>query len=592
MHVAIRHESPTDEKKQMECLRPRRRNAVPLPLDEVPSPSNDECNDACAVDESQRNQEALELDLSNVEELLIESPRSRVEKLLKESPFFQELSQTVQDKLPSIVHQTSEKAGAVLFQQGDAPGDCYILLSGTVGVWKKEYEPEQVISSNSSSTSTTCPSIADSISSADIHHRGSDRRRSSSDACRPSSSDSLPEKERRKGGIGLGFDREQFYALAFGNQVTTLGHGAIFGELALMRNQPRSATITCVENCELFVIKRADFDAVMKVEMNKINIWKCKFLMEYLPGMKSLTPPRVAKSLYLFNKVTVPRGHKFLTQGITSKKCVSVLTRGMVSLSRREGKFNDGPSRQLGELLRGSVFGSCVARTPEPFSVVATSECEILHCDSQNMDEMPFGISLAIRDHLAFMMLRRVEQCSADRMGDVVLSPSSSSSCSPSPLARRASCSRGFKRNSQATAACLSLSRASPSLLSPSKPSRSATPSCLSSNRQHKRNGSHLGLMGMLHLRPSSSGKDQESLASKTLSPASAKGSWGCLESLDCGRPSTSTGKAVERQSWGESSRPSTSYGNAFAAVTSSVTSPLSRKSASTPALSGSRACV
>lgn len=419
-----------------------------------------------------------------------EIAQCKVEELLKKSPFFRELSQTVQDKLPSIVHRSTEKAGAVLFQEGDPPGDCYILLSGEAAVWKKGYEVEkEELSSTSSSVSTQCPSSPSSLDSAwgpasqedDTRRRSSawNHRGSHGEGCCPDSNQSAPGN-RRKGAAGVGFDRQQFYALAFGAPVCTLGSGAIFGELALMRNQPRSATIICVGECDLFVIKRADFDAVMKVELTKLNEVKRAFLLDHLPGMKDLTPHRISKSLYLFNKVTFPKGHAFLAQGVTSNSCIYVLTRGTVSISRREGKTCEerscspshrvNPSRQLRELMKGSVFGSCVAHSPEPFSCIATSECEVLYCDSDSLDEMPFGIYYAVRDHLALMMLRRLEQCGTEQAGDA--SPIGSM------LQKKASRSRLLSKSACNLSKAACLSRA-----------------CLQSIRQREGSSDVLGLL-------------------------------------------------------------------------------------------------
>lgn len=427
-----------------------------------------------------------------------------VQQFLKDSPFFQELSQAVQDKLPSILHRVSERAGAVLFQQGDAPGHCYILLSGKAGVWKKNYDgdEESQLSDNSRTTSDTLTSTATGPSSLESSSTISNHRNSAGEGHRCSSVVDVRRHsncaERRKGGMGFGFnfDRETFYNLAFGSHVITLGPGAIFGELALIKNQPRSATITCLEDCELFIIQRSDFDAVMKCEMTKLNEEKFDFLLEHLPGMRGLTRNRIDKALYLFNKVVYPRGHIFLTEGVISEKSVFVIARGTVALSRRKehtaealaGNSQANQRQKLLELMRGSVFGSCVANTPEPFSVFATSECEVLYVDSQNLSEMPLAIAHALRDHLALTMIRRLEHCGNDRNG---CAPLYQNSITP---ARRSSCSRAPRRTVP-----FNLDKACPSLRSAAKSSLPAVAGAVQGSRHPK---GKLGMLGMLHLRP------------------------------------------------------------------------------------------
>jgi len=45
----------------------------------------------------------------------------------------------------------------------------------------------------------------------------------------------------------------------------TQGHS--FGELSLIRNAPRAATITCASNCSFAVMSKSDYDRVlMKIE--------------------------------------------------------------------------------------------------------------------------------------------------------------------------------------------------------------------------------------------------------------------------------------------------------------------------------------
>lgn len=48
-----------------------------------------------------------------------------------------------------------------------------------------------------------------------------------------------------------------------GRKITTLGPGAIVGELSLLDHGPRTATVTCDSDCELFVIDQRHFTAVI-----------------------------------------------------------------------------------------------------------------------------------------------------------------------------------------------------------------------------------------------------------------------------------------------------------------------------------------
>ncbi|MDE2291386.1 MAG: cyclic nucleotide-binding domain-containing protein [Elusimicrobia bacterium] len=50
----------------------------------------------------------------------------------------------------------------------------------------------------------------------------------------------------------------------FGSKtVAELGPGDFFGELSLMLDQPRAATVKCLEDCELLVFKRLEFEMML-----------------------------------------------------------------------------------------------------------------------------------------------------------------------------------------------------------------------------------------------------------------------------------------------------------------------------------------
>jgi len=48
-----------------------------------------------------------------------------------------------------------------------------------------------------------------------------------------------------------------------GRTVTSLGPGSIVGELSLLDHGPRTATVTCDTDCELFVIDQRHFSGVL-----------------------------------------------------------------------------------------------------------------------------------------------------------------------------------------------------------------------------------------------------------------------------------------------------------------------------------------
>ncbi|MCC6215030.1 MAG: cyclic nucleotide-binding domain-containing protein [Polyangiaceae bacterium] len=58
----------------------------------------------------------------------------------------------------------------------------------------------------------------------------------------------------------------QVAVAAGGTQLKTLGEGEHFGEMALIRSQPRSATVSASGVCEVMVIRRSDFFEILRKE--------------------------------------------------------------------------------------------------------------------------------------------------------------------------------------------------------------------------------------------------------------------------------------------------------------------------------------
>ncbi|MGI9016722.1 MAG: Crp/Fnr family transcriptional regulator [Euzebya sp.] len=48
-----------------------------------------------------------------------------------------------------------------------------------------------------------------------------------------------------------------------GKELATLGEGAVIGEMSLIDQQPRTATVTAVESCQLLAMHVADFNALL-----------------------------------------------------------------------------------------------------------------------------------------------------------------------------------------------------------------------------------------------------------------------------------------------------------------------------------------
>jgi CRP/FNR family transcriptional regulator, cyclic AMP receptor protein len=86
-----------------------------------------------------------------------------------------------------------------------------------------------------------------------------------------------------------------------------MGPGEVFGEVALLSESPRSATVRAIDRCELLVLDRRDFLAFLKrnpdvaVRMLTVLVERLVRVSEFVEDVQFLNlPMRLAKKLVLF----------------------------------------------------------------------------------------------------------------------------------------------------------------------------------------------------------------------------------------------------------------------------------------------------
>ena len=124
--------------------------------------------------------------------------------------FFQEYGQQTHNECCRYMFWEHGKAQSTLFEMGSVGTKFYIILKGTVGIWVNL--PKIVLDEN-----------------------------------------------------GKTLEQKEFVM----TEVKVLGPGSSFGELALLDNRPRAATIKCKENCEFAVLDKKHFNDILKDKEQK-----------------------------------------------------------------------------------------------------------------------------------------------------------------------------------------------------------------------------------------------------------------------------------------------------------------------------------
>lgn len=335
-------------------------------------------------------------------------------QLLRNTEFFKDLGEEVFSKVAKVAEFVSHQAKETLFYQGDPPDSCYIIWFGRAGVFV-----------NKSGVLVTVGSRADLDSSNN-------------------------DTSGQQGDIRISL-RGAGQLVNIGDQVTVLGSGSLFGELALMNDQPRAATVKCLSDCTFLKISKSSFEDILKEEMLRFADGKTRFLMKHLPGLAKLPPsrsPTTPHPSYFFKLVSYPKDHVFIGPGASKEDFICVIEQGSVDLARAVDKdkecaaFIKGKEllqvnsrakskscsrlpkltsaahlqgshamHHAGTLITGASFASKVGTSSaEPFSVIASSSpCEVLEVRGVDLEQLPPRLVSMIQEFITTANMWRLK---------------------------------------------------------------------------------------------------------------------------------------------------------------------------------------
>jgi len=318
------------------------------------------------------------------------------QNMLKNYQFFQQLDADVQKKVSYVSEREFYHQGTVLFQQGDPPGNCYVVISGEVVFHVKSTDEKgRTLATPGSLTKIPDPNPSGCAPEQQEPHPAFIRS-PTPEAAEQLGPSIVPlvvlqraaeaaaggsNKLRRSVSLGTGLDMmaeaglEDFcndgeqtaegfstytQATDFGVRVATFGPGKLFGELSMMQDQTRMATATCLKDTEFLFIKKADFDLVCKAAMKRKEEETTYFLNQHVPGMLEV-PPMKGKPphSYFFKKAIFPRGHRFLKQGQVAEESLVVISKGSVEFSH----YMVGASSSSESRPASAACSKAIART-------------------------------------------------------------------------------------------------------------------------------------------------------------------------------------------------------------------------------------
>uniref|UniRef100_UPI00398F521D cAMP-dependent protein kinase type II-beta regulatory subunit-like n=1 Tax=Pristiophorus japonicus TaxID=55135 RepID=UPI00398F521D len=162
-----------------------------------------------------------------------------------------------------------------------------------------------------------------------------------------------------------------------------------FGELALMYNTPRAATITATSNGALWGLDRATFRRIIV----KNNARKRRLYEEFvksLPLLKSLELGERMKVVDVFGTKIYKDGERIIAQG-DKADCFYIVESGEVRITmKRKAKPDADGGVEIARCSRGQYFGelALVANQPRAASAYAVGNVKCLVMDVQAFERL------------------------------------------------------------------------------------------------------------------------------------------------------------------------------------------------------------
>ncbi|KAL0978065.1 hypothetical protein UPYG_G00165480 [Umbra pygmaea] len=164
-----------------------------------------------------------------------------------------------------------------------------------------------------------------------------------------------------------------------------------FGELALMYNTPRSATIVATQQGALWALDRATFHRLI-VKNNAMKRRMYEAFIECVPLLKSLELSERMKIVDVVGMKVFRDGECIITQG-DEADCFYIVESGEVKImivSKTKAGLQDNTEVEIARCSRGQYFGelALVTNKPRAASVYAVGDTKCLVIDVQAFERL------------------------------------------------------------------------------------------------------------------------------------------------------------------------------------------------------------
>lgn len=147
-------------------------------------------------------------------------------------------------------------------------------------------------------------------------------------------------------------------------KVATYGPGGSFGELALMYNAPRAATVVATSRATMWALDRVTFRSILMEHTSRKRKMYETFLAE-VPILASLNTKERAKIADALEEKVYEEGERVVVEGEVGKNFY-IIESGKAEVSRRRKNAGTNDEDVLGHLGKGDYFGGWLPCSSSP----------------------------------------------------------------------------------------------------------------------------------------------------------------------------------------------------------------------------------
>ena len=188
-----------------------------------------------------------------------------------------------------------------------------------------------------------------------------------------------------------------------GDFIANISEHSSFGDLALMYNSPRAATIKSTSHCTLWTLNRVFFKQAIVTSSSNQNVQLCQFLSK-IPLFENLGSQSLNQLARSLTMMSYPDESYIITQGEIGEEFF-VIYRGEVRVTKTG---DDGKETKLVCLYEGDVFGerALIKKEPRAANIIAQGPVECYHLDRNNFLLMLGGLIDRMNQMNEFRILR------------------------------------------------------------------------------------------------------------------------------------------------------------------------------------------